>query len=105
MNVYSHLQTFQQYLLVCLIYGVFSGAYTSQKSVILADMLGVDEISSSFGILLGFQGLGVLVGVPLSGALKDLFGSYDGAFYLGGAGMVVAGLLMLASNSMRRRTN
>ncbi|XP_005092276.2 monocarboxylate transporter 12 [Aplysia californica] len=92
------LQSFVFFCIVCGLYGILTGAYVSQKSVVLADMLGAKQISSSFGMLICFQGFGTLLGVPLSGALKDFFGNYDGVFYLGGASMAVAGILMLASN-------
>ena len=49
---------------------VFAGAYVAQKSVILMDMLGAERLASSFGLLSFFQGLGNLVGPPLSGKLR-----------------------------------
>ena len=60
-------------------------------------------------IFITLQGVGTLVGPPVSGALKDRFGTYDEAFYLGGGVMAAAAALMAASNAMlwsrrRRRT-
>ena len=34
----------------------------------------------------------------ITGLLKDIFGRYDEAFFLGGAAMAMAGLLMVVSN-------
>ena len=60
--------------------------------------------------MISVQGMGTLVGPPLSGAFKDHFGSYDEAFYLGGGCMVAAAALMILSNlalwlQNRRRSN
>lgn len=48
-------------------YGLLTGIYTSQKSVILADILGSESLNSSFGILICFQGIGTLLGPPFTG--------------------------------------
>ena len=37
----------------------------------------------------------------LSGLLKDIYGQYDEAFFLGGAAMAGAGILMVVSNVHR----
>lgn len=62
-------------------YGLLTGIYTSQKSVILADILGSESLNSSFGILICFQGIGTLLGPPFTGFLKDVSHSYDDGFY------------------------
>ena len=92
------LQTYWSFVLITCVYTLFTGAYVSQKSVVIVDILGVANMSNSFGLLIVFQGLGTLMGPPLSGAFKDHFGSYDEAFYLGGGCMVVAGFMMILSN-------
>ena len=101
------LHSFGAFVGVACLYACLTGAYVSQKSVIVVDILGVENMANSFGLLILFQGLGTFVGPPLSGALKDHFGTYDEAFYLGGGVMVAAGALMVASNvllwSRRRR--
>ncbi|XP_025112475.1 LOW QUALITY PROTEIN: monocarboxylate transporter 4-like [Pomacea canaliculata] len=76
----------------------FSLAHARLKSVILVDLLGQETLSSSFGIMSFFQGVGNFVGPPLSGVLKDVFDQYDEAFYLGGGAMTVAGIFMVISN-------
>lgn len=100
--VLPSLETFPSFCAVCGVYGMLTGAYVSQKSVITVDILGVAHVASSFGILIFFQGLGTLLGPPLSGALKDHFGNYDEAFYLGGGCMYGAALFMIVSNLFLR---
>jgi len=57
---------FWQFAIMSALFGVFSGIYISQKSVVVIDVLGVENLSSSFGLLLFFQGLSALIG-PLVG--------------------------------------
>ncbi|KAK3599250.1 hypothetical protein CHS0354_012860 [Potamilus streckersoni] len=92
------ISTFPGFALICAFYGLLIGAYVSQKSIIIIDILGVDKLTSSFGLLLWFQGVGTLIGPPISGFLKDFFGIYDGAFYLGGVGMLLGAAILLAGN-------
>ncbi|CAG5125778.1 unnamed protein product [Candidula unifasciata] len=92
------LKSFATLSVMCSFYGALTGAYISQKSVVLVDILGIENMSSSFGLLICFQAMGMCAGPPLSGALRDAFGGFDEAFYLGGCFMVLAGLLMIASN-------
>ncbi|KAL3871116.1 hypothetical protein ACJMK2_039135 [Sinanodonta woodiana] len=92
------ISTFTGFALLCAFYGIMIGAYISQKSIVIIDILGVDKMTSSLGLLLWFQGVGTLAGPPLSGFLRDVFGIYDGAFYLGGSGMIFGALILLAGN-------
>lgn len=61
------VRTFWQFAVICSLYGTLSGTYISQKSVVVVDVLGVEKLSSSFGLLLLFQGLSALVGPTVGG--------------------------------------
>ena len=61
------MTTFSQFTVLSCLYGVLSGTYISQKSVVIVDILGVEKLSSSFGILLLFQGIGSFIGPPVGG--------------------------------------
>lgn len=54
---------------VCAVYGLFLGTGISQQSVIIIDILGADNLSYGFGILLLYQGIGTFVGPPLLGKI------------------------------------
>ncbi|KAK6173511.1 hypothetical protein SNE40_016948 [Patella caerulea] len=97
----SFAKGFISFCLIGIAYGSITGGYTSQKSVIIVDILGADKITHSFGLMIFFQGIGTLIGPPLSGALKDLFGAYDEVFYFCSGLMFAAGLVMIASNISR----
>ena len=48
-------------------YGLFVGTYIAQKSVVVVDVLGYEKMTNSYGLLLGFQGMGALIGPTMSG--------------------------------------
>lgn len=91
--------TFIEFASISAMYGVFSGGYIAQKSVIIVDLLGVEKLSSSFGWTTCFQGIGTLIGPPVAGKLKDIFDTYDPAFYFT-AGMVATGSLVLLTSNL-----
>lgn len=101
------MDSFVSFLIICCVFGFFTGIYISQRLMILVDILGIQHLANSLGILNCFQSGGTLLGPPLSGAVKDHFGTYAGAFYLSGVLMVAAGVLMFASSlylRIQRRT-
>lgn len=53
--------------IVCGFYGFFTGSYISQKSVIIVDLLGPEKLTFSFGIMILFQGIGMMVGPMIGG--------------------------------------
>ncbi|KAL8559816.1 hypothetical protein ACOMHN_030152 [Nucella lapillus] len=99
------MRNFVEFAVLFGLYGMLTGTYVTQKSMILVDILGQEKLSSSFGLLICFQGLGTIIGPPFSGLLKDVFGRFDEAFFLGGAAMALSGLLMIVSNVFRIRRN
>lgn len=44
-----------------------SGVYVSLTSVVLVDLLGLEALTSSFGLTLLFQGLAAILGPPATG--------------------------------------
>ena len=61
------MTTFVDFVLLSCLYGILSGTYISQKSVVIVDILGVEKLASSFGLLLMFQGIGSFIGPPVGG--------------------------------------
>ena len=48
-------------------YGVTSAAYVLLTTLVLADLLGADKFTNSFGLLLLFQGVATFIGPPVVG--------------------------------------
>ncbi|XP_054718074.1 monocarboxylate transporter 12-B-like [Uloborus diversus] len=80
--------------LYAAVFGATAGAYVSLTSVILVDLLGLDKLTNSFGLLLLFEGVACLIGPPITGWLHDYTGSYDPGFYVSGAMIAVSGLML-----------
>lgn len=90
--------TFFEFCVVAAVFGLLIGTYTSQKSVILVDVVGSEALNSSFGILIFFQGVGTLLGPPITGVFKDFLNSYaDGFFFLGSTTFVGAVILLFSN--------
>ena len=51
----------------CAVFGVTSGAYVGLTSVVLTDLLGLDKLTNSFGLILFFQGIASVMGPPVIG--------------------------------------
>ncbi|XP_046547158.1 monocarboxylate transporter 12-like [Haliotis rubra] len=83
------------YPLLCTfaaVFGLCVAAYISLTSIIICDLLGLENLTNAFGLLTLARGISSTAGPPLAGAVYDLNGSYDTSFYLGGA-LVIAGAL------------
>lgn len=91
-------RSFLQLAIVAAGYGMLTGSYVSQKSVIIVDLLGPEKLNNSFGLLICFQGVGMLIGPPIAGIFKDRLGQVDEAFYFGGSSIMLGALLLTLSN-------
>lgn len=63
----------------------------SLTSIILVDLLGLDLLSTTFGLIIFFRGISSIIGPPMAGLLYEMTNSYTGVF-------VVAGILILISS-------
>lgn len=79
------------------VYGFCVGSWYLLMPVLLADVFGTDRISSSYGLIRMFQGVGAISVPPLTGFLRDQTGSYDTCFYSMGACMMLGSIPMIMS--------
>lgn len=77
----------------CAVFGLASGMYVGVTAVIMADMLGTDRLTSSYGISLFVNGVLQLIGPPICGVWFQYSGSYGPLFAALGVVLIVgAGL-------------
>eukprot|EP00096_Caligus_rogercresseyi_P015849 TRINITY_DN8329_c0_g1_i2.p1 TRINITY_DN8329_c0_g1~~TRINITY_DN8329_c0_g1_i2.p1 ORF type:complete len:585 (+),score=76.84 TRINITY_DN8329_c0_g1_i2:415-2169(+) len=88
----------------CAVYGVTSGAYVGLTSVVLVDLIGLDQLTHGFGLLLLFQGIASVIGPPIVGALKDWQGTYDTGFYFAGFIIFLSGVMLFILPWMQKRS-
>jgi len=47
-----------------------SAAFSSLRSIIVVDLMGLDKLTTSFGQLSIFNGMAVMIGTPIAGKLE-----------------------------------
>ncbi|KAF7997786.1 hypothetical protein HCN44_009184 [Aphidius gifuensis] len=77
----------------CGIFGLASGVYVGVTAVIMADMLGTEKLTSSYGISLFVNGILQLVGPPICGVIYQFIGSYGPIFS-------ILGIILIAGASL-----
>ncbi|CAG5134290.1 unnamed protein product [Candidula unifasciata] len=89
------------------VFGVCVAAYISLCSVLLCELLGVENLTNAFGFVILFRGVACIMGPPIAGALIDATGIFDPSFYIGG-GFIVLGAVshaLLLIPCCRRKTS
>lgn len=77
----------------CAVFGLASGVYVGITAVIMADMLGTERLTSSYGISLFVNGILQLIGPPLCGLWYETVQTYNPLFH-------TLGLILLAGASL-----
>ncbi|ALC38016.1 CG11665 [Drosophila busckii] len=77
----------------CALFGLASGIYVGITAVIMADMLGTERLTSSYGISLFVNGILQLVGPPLCNFWIEVVNDYNPLFH-------ALGLTLLAGASL-----
>uniref|UniRef100_A0A914Y7S3 Major facilitator superfamily (MFS) profile domain-containing protein n=1 Tax=Panagrolaimus superbus TaxID=310955 RepID=A0A914Y7S3_9BILA len=80
----------------CFVFGFLISSYVCLTSVVLVDMIGVDRLTSGFGLLLLVQGIATFVGPPIGGYLFDLTQRYDWTFAFCGICLFISGIMLFA---------
>ncbi|XP_012539288.1 monocarboxylate transporter 4 isoform X2 [Monomorium pharaonis] len=88
----------------CGLFGLSSGMYIGITTVILADMLGTEKLSSSYGISLFVNGVLQLVGPPVCGVIFENVLSYKPIFLAFGI-ILILGTALWAVVPLINRNN
>ncbi|XP_033747170.1 monocarboxylate transporter 13-like [Pecten maximus] len=94
--------TFETLVIYAVAFGIVMAVFILLRSILMAELLGVHRLNNSFGLVGLSMGLSTFVGSPLAGALSDISGNYNVAFYFGGITIVLGGLICLP---LRRISN
>ncbi|XP_052805374.1 monocarboxylate transporter 12-like isoform X2 [Mya arenaria] len=105
-GVTSMFVPFYRIYAVLIVYAILFGfsiaAFVSLRSIIIVELLGIDKLTSSFGLVVLAQGLSTFVGSPIAGALYDATGDYKASFYLSGTVIAISGLICLPLRRLKR---
>ncbi|CAG5118616.1 unnamed protein product [Candidula unifasciata] len=85
------------------IFGLCVAVYVSLRSILLVDLLGLEMLTKSFGLLILFQGVAAFIGAPIAGRLRDTTGDLNNCFYFAGILTLCSGVLMLPISRLHRR--
>ncbi|XP_037046427.1 monocarboxylate transporter 13 [Bradysia coprophila] len=85
--------TYSMVSLCCALFGLASGTYVGITAVIMADMLGTERLTSSYGISLFVNGILQLIGPPLCGVWYEAVNTYSPLF-------TTLGLILLSGASL-----
>ncbi|XP_020283845.1 uncharacterized protein LOC109854795 isoform X2 [Pseudomyrmex gracilis] len=88
----------------CGLFGLSSGMYIGITTVILADMLGTEKLSSSYGISLFINGVLQLIGPPICGVVFEEVRSYKPIFLAFGI-ILILGTALWAVVPLIKRNN
>ena len=85
--------SYYTFVAISLAFGFFVATYISLTSIVLVEILGIDNLTSAFGILILVRGVFCMVGSPVAGSVFDQTQRYDISFYMSGGFLIVAALV------------
>ena len=95
--------SYEAFVVITILFGFFAAAYISLTSIILVDLLGLDNLTSAFGLLSLFKGVSSVMGSPIAGAVFDATGNYDISFYMAGSFLVGASLVSFSAQALQMK--
>ncbi|XP_034949160.1 monocarboxylate transporter 9-like [Chelonus insularis] len=95
--------TYTTLAIYCSIFGLASGVYVGVTAVIMADMLGTEKLTSSYGISLFVNGIIQLIGPPICGLVYQHIGKLGPIFSILGIILVAGASLWAFVPFIRRR--
>ena len=101
--VFPLLSSFTEFIILSLVFGLCIAALVTLTSIVLVDVLGLEKLTSAFGLLIMFRGAATIMGPPLAGLVQEWAGNYDMSFKVAGAFLIMAGLVSVIADIVRRR--
>lgn len=65
------------------------------RTLIIVDNLGLEKLTNSVGLILMFQGVTSLLGISISGYLREITGEYKWSFYFSGISLILSGIILI----------
>ncbi|XP_060593164.1 monocarboxylate transporter 12-like isoform X2 [Ruditapes philippinarum] len=76
------------------IIGTFPGSFWSLLSVLIIDVVGIDNFTSAYGLLMLCLAVGVVVSQPCVGWLEDYYGNWNASFIMTACLFLIGGLVV-----------
>ncbi|XP_039953110.1 monocarboxylate transporter 9-like isoform X1 [Bactrocera tryoni] len=85
------VNTYVGLLLACIAFGfTFASSYSLTPSICVR-IVNLEDFTRAYGLVLLVQGVGMIVGPPIAGAIFEMTLRWDDAFYFAGAFIVLSG--------------
>ncbi|XP_067928353.1 monocarboxylate transporter 5-like [Watersipora subatra] len=78
-----------------IVFGLCVAAFSSLRSVIVVELMGLDKLTTCYSQLVIFHGMAVLVGASLAGYLLERYDGYEAPFCFAGGAMLASGLISM----------
>ncbi|XP_068615015.1 monocarboxylate transporter 12-B-like [Brachionichthys hirsutus] len=88
------LRSFPLLVPFSVIYGYFDGAYVALIPVVTSDLVGVQYLSWSLGVVYFLHAIPYLISPPMGGWLVDATGSYTATFLFCGVMLLISSLIL-----------
>lgn len=88
-------ESFATLALCSAVFGLCMATAVSMRTIVLADHLGIDQLTRAFGMVALFQGVAFMTNAPLAGFLYEEFDSYIVPFCFSGMMYLLSGILCL----------
>lgn len=75
-----------------LLFGV-AASFMALRSVIYVEIMGIENLTRTFGMITMMLGIGIFIGTPALGSFKNIFGTYTYTFVAAGALFIASGFL------------
>lgn len=93
LTVLPSMLTYFWVSVLCSLFGLATGTYVGITAIVMADMLGTERLTSSYGISLFVNGILQLLGPPICLSIYERIVDYRPIFF-------VLGLCLLAGSSL-----
>jgi len=96
---------FESFIAVSIMFGFSLSAWVAVSSPMLVNLLGLDQLTSAFGILTCVRGLAAFLGPPVGGFAVDATGDYTVAFGISSALIAISAVVHCIAWCARRSMN
>lgn len=85
------------------LYGLNTASFNVLRTVVLADMLGLENLTNAFGINIMFYGIASFIGIPIAGTFQRFFGKYAYAILFAGSSLMVSAILLVPIRHVKKK--
>ncbi|OBZ67648.1 Riboflavin transporter MCH5 [Grifola frondosa] len=101
--IWPYVKTKGAFIVVAVIYGIFSGVFVSLIGQPIVRMGNVEDIGMRAGMVFSIMSLGALAGPPISGAIENSTGNFKAVGIYAGSCIMASVLLLVVTRQILLR--